>query len=181
MFKTNVYGAVFAAQAVLPGMRARKSGTVVNVSSIAGLNPLPTGGLYAASKFALEGFSEALALEEEEFGVSVLIVEPGGFRTNFLNAFEVNERGIGRDTPSGLLGKSMAMWGAYDGKQPGDPVKAVEVIFQVVTGEGEAGVLRGKILRLPLGNDCLGRLEAKMASLAKDVGATKLVASGTDV
>lgn len=150
------------------------------MSSIAGQDASSTGGLYAASKFALEGFSEALSKEEAEFGITVLIVEPGVFRTNFLSAFVANEKGVGQDTPSGSFSKAMERWTAYNGKQSGDPEKGVEVIFQVVTGEGEFGKLKGSILRLPLGKDCLARIEGKMESIQKDVAVARAAASNTD-
>ncbi|KAF3763384.1 NAD(P)-binding protein [Cryphonectria parasitica EP155] len=179
-FETNVFGSLHTIQGVLPGMRSRKTGTIVNISSSAGQDALVTGGIYSASKFALEAISESLAREEVEFGISVLIVEPGPFRTNFLGAFVANEKGIGQDTPSGLLSKAMAGWKAADGKQPGDPEKGSEVIFQVVSGEGEAGALKGKILRLPLGKSCVARIEEKLKSVRSDVEASREVAYSAD-
>ncbi|KUI66071.1 putative oxidoreductase YusZ [Cytospora mali] len=178
-FQTNVYGPFYAVQAVLPGMRSRRSGTIVNISSVAGQDSLPTSGLYAASKFALEGFSEALSREEAEFGITVLIVEPGAFRTNFLRSFQVSEKGVGEGGPA-ILGQAMDRWYQYEGKQPGDPEKGVEVIYQVVTGEGEAGKLKGKTLRLPLGKDCVARVEAKTDRVKQDVETAREVAYSTD-
>ncbi|KAH9215430.1 short-chain dehydrogenase/reductase SDR [Leptodontidium sp. 2 PMI_412] len=86
VMETNFFGPLKLTQAVIPYMRAQKSGTIVNISSGAGIDPLPSMGLYAASKFALEGLSECLVKELTPFGIRVLIVQPGAFTTNMINA-----------------------------------------------------------------------------------------------
>ncbi|KAF7552053.1 hypothetical protein G7Z17_g4579 [Cylindrodendrum hubeiense] len=137
--RTNLFGPLYAIQAVLPGMRARQSGTIINISSVAGQDGQPSCGLYAASKFSLEGLSEALAKEMKEFGISVLIVEPGAFRTNFLNASIINVDSIDKGYEGTAVDGVVKKFEAFDGKQPGDPHKAVNAIFEVATGEGAAG------------------------------------------
>lgn len=179
-FETNFFGPLRLIRALLPSMRTRGGGTIVNVSSIAGQDGLPSCGLYAASKFALEGLSESLARELAPFNISVLVVEPGAFRTNFLAAAVKNETGLSeayRGTPvDAVLGKFDGM----QGTQLGDPVKGVARVFEVVTGEGQAGSLKGKILRLPLGSDCVARIEAKLQSLSHDLDAAREAALSTD-
>lgn len=177
-----MYGPLFAIQAVLPGMRRRRSGTIVNISSVAGQDALPTSGLYAASKFALEALSEALAREEAEHGLHVLVVEPGAFRTNFLGAHVAAEKGLGGHSKDGVVGTAMGRWAEFRGQQAGDPQKGVEAIFQAVTGQGElAGHLRGPVFRrLPLGKDAVARIEAKTEHVRKDVEAARAVALSTD-
>ncbi|KAI5860983.1 NAD(P)-binding protein [Durotheca rogersii] len=180
-FQTNFFGALYATQAVLPGMRARATGTIVNVSSMAGQDGMVGCGLYAASKFALEGLSESLAREVAVFGIGVLIVEPGAFRTNFLAAFHPNDRGVPRDDADTPAAAALRHFRGQDGRQRGDPQKAVDRIFEVVAGEGPAGHLRGKILRLPLGPDSLDRIGAKIERLKSDIDAAREVAASTDL
>lgn len=164
-------------------MRSRRSGTIINFSSVAGQDGLPTCGLYAASKFCLEGLSEVLTKEMAEFGVTVLIVEPGAFRTNFLAAKRVSggEPGVVQAYEGSLVGKVMGMFEEADGKQPGDPRKAVDVVFRVATGEGRAGGLRGQVLRLPLGRDAFRRIQTKMDKLQKDLDACREIGTATDL
>ncbi|KAK4238039.1 hypothetical protein C8A03DRAFT_33996 [Achaetomium macrosporum] len=181
--QTNLFGPLYTIQAALPGMRARRSGTIVNVSSVAGQDGLPTCGLYAASKFALEGLSESLSREVAEFGISVLIVEPGGFRTNFLAAMVVNEKGLGKNNEyqGTQVHKTMKMFEDYNGKQQGDPEKAAERILGAVTGEGQGGQVKGKVLRLPLGKDAFDRITKKVDKVKKDLETTQSVACSTDI
>ncbi|KAL4986540.1 hypothetical protein BDW68DRAFT_178661 [Aspergillus falconensis] len=182
--ETNFFGPLRLIRAFLPTLRARGNGkgnaTIVNVSSIAGQDALPTCGLYAASKFALEGLSEALAREVAPFNISVLIVEPGAFRTNFLSAVQKTETALSEPYKGGPVDIVLGKFEAAQGKQRGDPGKAVKRVFEVVTGTGEAGALKGKILRLPLGPDCVERIEGKMARLQSDLDAARAVAMGTD-
>ena len=168
-YQTNVFGPLYVAQAALPGMRARRSGTIVNVSSVAGQDSTPSCSAYASSKFALEGLTESLAREVVTFGISVLLVEPGAYRTNFLHALNLSENEMPaayKGTPADdMLGKFKSL----KGKQPGNPDKAVAHLFQVITGTGTAGRLKGKVLRLVLGMDAVNRIEAKTNKLKEDL------------
>lgn len=168
-YQTNVYGPLFTIQAVLPGMRARRRGCVANMSSGAGQDSGATRGLYGASKFALEGMSESVHAEAAEFGVSVLIVEPGMFRTNFFHALQTPAAPLPAEYEDAVVGKTMGMFATLTGTQRGDPEKAVNRIFEVVTGEGLAGGLKGKVLRLPLGTDAIDRVEAKCKRVLGEV------------
>lgn len=181
--ETNFFGPFRLIRSFLPTLRSRKNGgaTIVNVSSVAGQDALPTCGLYAASKFALEGLSEALAREVAPFNISVLIVEPGAFRTNFLSAVQKTVTPLSEPYKGGPVDVVLGKFEAAQGKQRGDPRKAVQRVFEVVTGTGEAGTLKGKILRLPLGPDCVERVEGKTGRLQSDFDAARGVAMGTDL
>ncbi|KAM5354324.1 hypothetical protein ACJ41O_000973 [Fusarium nematophilum] len=179
--QTNLFGPLYATQAVLPSMRARRSGTIINVSSVAGQDGNPSCGLYAASKFGLEGFTEALAKETKEFGIDVLLVEPGAFRTNFLSA-SVRSDEVAEDGYRGTaVDEALKKFNAASGKQPGDPRKAVNIIFEVATGEGAGGSLKGKILRLPLGKDAFARIQNKIDWVQQDLDISRQVGVATDL
>ncbi len=145
MMETNLWGAVRMIQAVVPGMRERGHGVVVNVSSVAGVVAPPLGGFYAATKFALEGLSEALKLEAGHFGVRVAIVEPGYFDTGFRG--NSHEHGI--DQPP--YDELHRLWDGADGKllggesRPG-PQAVADAIADAVEGKDER-------LRIPVGQD----------------------------
>jgi NAD(P)-dependent dehydrogenase (short-subunit alcohol dehydrogenase family) len=179
--QTNLYGPLYTIQGVLPGMRARRSGTIVNVSSVAGQDGKPACGMYAASKFALEGLSETLALEVKEFGISVLIVEPGAFRTNFLVSMNLNDKGVPEPYAGGVADKALEMFKAYNGRQPGDAAKGVERMFEVVAGEGMAGKLTGKVRRMVIGEDAYTRIMNKNDDVRRDMETGKEVAFSTKV
>ncbi|KAJ3544785.1 hypothetical protein NM208_g2866 [Fusarium decemcellulare] len=179
--QTNFFGPLYATQAVLPGMRTRGSGTIINVSSVAGQDGNPSCGLYAASKFGLEGFTEALAKETKEFGINVLLVEPGAFRTNFLGASVKSDSSTEQAYKGSAVDEALKKFNAATGKQAGDPKKAVNIIFEVATGEGTAGHLKGNILRLPLGQDAFTRIQNKINAVQKDLDASREVGIATDL
>ncbi|RWA06856.1 hypothetical protein EKO27_g8251 [Xylaria grammica] len=176
---TNVFGPVYAMQAALEGMRARRSGLIVNVSSIAAKDPLPTSALYAASKAALEAASESLAREVADLGISILIVNPGAFRTNFLGQLQLSENPLPDDYKNGVVGETIQKFASADGKQAGDPDKGVERIFEIVTGQGIAGELKGKVSRLVLGEDAFTRMKKNNDKFVHDFTIGEKVALST--
>lgn len=167
-------------QAALEGMRARRTGTIVNLSSIAAKDPSPVCSMYAASKGALEALSESLAQEVAPFGISVLIVEPGAFRTNFLAAMTLPAAALPDDYRGTPGETARAAFEAKNGKQVGDPQKGVDRIFEALTGEGLAGHLRGRVLRLMLGQDALLRMKKTNDKYLADIALGEEVARSTD-
>ena len=132
MFDINVFGVARMIQEVLPGMRARGSGCIVNLSSIGGLRGFPSAGFYNATKFAVEGLSEALWLEVEPLGIHVLLVEPSGFRTDWAGR-SANESHRQIDDYAATAGAWRANVRASSGRQPGDPVRAAKAIIDAVS------------------------------------------------
>ncbi|MEU0385946.1 oxidoreductase [Streptomyces chartreusis] len=144
LFDVHVFGPAALTRAVLPYMRERRSGAIVQMSSMGGQLSFAGFSAYSATKFALEGMSEGLADEVAEFGVKVLIVEPGAFRTGL---FETGRAGASAD--SGVYGKVRQTRGLVaggDGTQPGDPAKAAALILAALDADATP-------LRLPLGDD----------------------------
>lgn len=150
MLEQHFLGPAALTREVLPGMRRRGQGTIVQISSQGGRLSFPGAGSYSAGKFALEGWSEALAGEVSPFGVRVLIVEPSRFRTGF-NAPDVLRLAEPNDAYTDLLGAIRADMLAIDGQQEGDPVRAAEIIRGLVSAESAP-------LRIPLGREAVRRL-----------------------
>lgn len=171
MFETNLFGLIEVTRAALPLMRRTGGGRIVNLSSVGGITGRQGFGLYNASKFAVEGLSEALAEEVAPFGIRVIIVEPGAFRTAFLGRSIATgaTRLPAYDATSGVTRDFSA---AHDGAQPGDPHKGMAVLMQAVRSNHPP-------LRLPLGRDALVRIDAKLASVAADLAAWRSLAEAT--
>ena len=172
MFEVNVFGLAAMTRAVLPGMRRRKSGHVINLSSVAGLVGFPSSGYYAATKFAVEGMSEALSKEVEPLGLKVTLVEPGPFRTDFAGRslqMPQNEIADYAET-AGARRKQIA---SYSGQQPGDPVRAAQAIITVVESANPP-------LHLLLGKPALSFVEAKLQALHQDIDTWRETTLGAD-
>ncbi|MFD8496637.1 SDR family NAD(P)-dependent oxidoreductase [Amycolatopsis sp. NPDC059657] len=146
----HLFGPAALVRAALPIMRERKSGTIVQMSSQGGRMAFPGVSAYCASKFALEGWSEALAGEVAPFGIRVMLVEPSRFRTDF-NATDVLEFAEVSDTYRDILAAVRGDLAGVDGKQEGDPVKAAEIIVELAHGDEVP-------LRLALGREAVERI-----------------------
>ncbi|RDD70516.1 oxidoreductase [Paracoccus versutus] len=157
----NFFAAAELSRAVLPQMRARKSGHILNLTSIAGLVAFPGSGLYNASKFALEGFTEALHHEVKPLGIRVTLIEPGAFRTGFAGSAAMKAEGRIQDYAALNAGME-DYYATQDGQQMGDPVKAAQVIIDMVDGDTAP-------VRLMLGEDAYQLWEGAVASRARDL------------
>jgi NADP-dependent 3-hydroxy acid dehydrogenase YdfG len=134
LFDTNVFGLADVTRAVLPGMRARRSGHVVTVSSLGGLAAFGATGYYHATKFAVEGLSESLQAEVAPLGIKVTIVEPAAFRTNWSGP-SMRQSAVRIDDYAETAGARRAATTATYGHQPGDPVHAAEAVIDAVGAE----------------------------------------------
>ncbi len=172
LFDVNVFGLIETTRAALPLLRRALGGRIVNMSSGAGLVGMGGHGYYNATKFAVEGLSEALAQEVEPFGIRVIIAEPGPFRTEFLGrSIAVARREIEGYAATG--GSARAYRTGNDGRQSGDPDKAVAVMMKAVDAEDPP-------LHLPIGPRAYELAARKLAAFAADVTAWRDVAIATD-
>ncbi|HSV34288.1 MAG TPA: oxidoreductase [Ramlibacter sp.] len=154
VMETNFFGTLAVTRHLLPHLRERRAGHIFNISSVAGVIGFPGCGLYAASKFAVEGLSEALAGELAPFNIRVTVVEPGGFRTNFAGGSmrqAQQELPAYADTPAGKARRSI---GRYHGNQPGDPVLAAQAIITALESPTPP-------VRLALGADAVAMVRQK--------------------
>ena len=172
MFEINVFGLSRMIHAVLPGMRERRKGFIVNLSSIGGLRSFPSIGYYNATKFAVEGLSEALWQEVEPLGIKVMLVEPSGFRTDWAGR-SANESKRQIDDYAATAGAWRGQVRANSGKQPGDPVLAAHAIVEAMLSPNPPH-------RLLLGNDAYQAATAKLEELRKEFSAWEAVSRGAD-
>jgi len=172
MFDVNVFGLSRMIHIVLPGMRKRRQGFIVNLSSIAGLRSFPALGYYNSTKFAVEGLSEALWQEVEPLGIKVMLVEPSGFRTDWAGrSAKETEHQIAdyADTAD----KNIRQLRAVSGNQSGDPTRAAEAIVQAVESPNPPH-------RLLLGNDAYDGAISKLDELRAEFIEWEAVSRGAD-
>ncbi|MEV5731369.1 oxidoreductase [Streptomyces pharetrae] len=172
LFDVNVFGVLNTLRATLPTLRAQRTGHVLNIGSVGGFATAPAVGLYGASKFALEGISEALHGELAPLGVRVTIVEPGGFRTDFLSSLSMQVEPASIPDYVAGAGPVRKALAEHDGRQPGDPVKAAKAIVDITE-------VAEPPLRLQLGADAIERVEAKLELVRRELDQWRHVALST--
>jgi NAD(P)-dependent dehydrogenase (short-subunit alcohol dehydrogenase family) len=174
VFRTNVFGVHRMLRAALPALRDSGAGRVVNISSLGGFAASAGWGVYNATKFAVEGLSEALAIEGAPFGLRVLIVEPGAFRTEFLSGNSMRTAAVELDAYASTAGRTRVVAGERHGNQTGDPVRAAKAIVDAVESANPP-------LRLVLGTDAVRRVEAKLGQVRRDLDSWAAVSTSTDI
>ncbi|MBP2477289.1 NAD(P)-dependent dehydrogenase (short-subunit alcohol dehydrogenase family) [Crossiella equi] len=172
-FELNFFGTVEVIRAVLPGMRRRGSGWIVNMSSVAGLIGVPGFGYYSAAKFALEGLSESLRAEVEPYGVRVLLVEPGAFRTNAYSGFSAEPEPETVPEYQEMLTGLREAFVAQDGTQPGDPERGVRAVLAVLDQADPPA-------RLVLGDQAYEHVVAKYEGVLAELRRHEELSRGAD-
>jgi NAD(P)-dependent dehydrogenase (short-subunit alcohol dehydrogenase family) len=171
-FEVNVFGAVAVAKAVLPFMRARRRGHILNITSMGGIVTFPGLGYYHGSKFALEGISESLGKEVRSFGIHVTAVEPGGFRTDWAGRSMVRApQSIPDYAP--IMGPVREARQARSGKQPGDPARAARAMIEITRAETPPA-------HLLLGPDAVKVVREKLGALQEEIRTWETLSSSTD-
>ncbi|VXB06050.1 Estradiol 17-beta-dehydrogenase [Burkholderia sp. 8Y] len=172
MFEANFFGAAAMIRAVLPRMRERRAGHIVNITSVGGLVGNPGSGYYAATKFALEGLGEALGRETEGLGIKVTAVEPGPFRTDWAGR-SLRQAKQAIDDYAEVAGRRRAGIAQQSGKQPGDPARAAQVIIEAVQSSRPPA-------HLVLGNAGMELVRGKLGRLTRDLDAWQARSAWSD-
>jgi NAD(P)-dependent dehydrogenase (short-subunit alcohol dehydrogenase family) len=173
IYRTNVFGLLNVTRAVLPSMRKQKSGHIINISSIGGYSSYPGWGVYSSTKFAVEGITESLYGELVPLGIHATVVEPGFFRTDFLDSSSLIKTANVISDYVDTVGKMRDAMEGHNHHQPGDPSKLAQAILQLVKSAEPP-------VRLPLGTDTLKRIADKNVFVEKETESWRTVAVSTD-
>ena len=160
-FDVNVFGPLRVLRAVLPHLRERRTGHILNITSIGGLKAFPGVGIYNASKFALEGIGESLALQLGPLGIKVTNIEPSGFRTKWAGESATYTKPKIADYEA-TTGENLANIAGNSGRQPGDPDRAAQAMYDVVQ-------LENPPVHLPLGKAAVKGAREKFEGLLKEL------------
>jgi short-subunit dehydrogenase len=172
IFDVNVIAAINIVKSILPLMRQQRSGYIINIGSVAGFVGAPGWSVYSATKAAIAAFSEVLALDLKEFGISVTVAEPSGFRTGFLTADSLANITAGIDGYEAIR-VTRERYLAANGKQPGSPEKASEILIALAEEQEPP-------LHLYLGQDAYNRTAEKLAAMKQEMEAWKEITVSAD-
>ena len=153
-FETNFFGAIRVIQAVLPTMRDHRNGRIVNVSSMGGKIAIPLDSAYHGTKFALEGLSESLQYEVEQFGIKIILIEPGAIKSNFFNNLKMASKAQRPDSPYTQMMQKLSAGFSFILENAPSPVEVAKVIVRAATSENPE-------LRYVVGDDATAMLKAK--------------------
>ncbi|MFD2642819.1 oxidoreductase [Pseudomonas japonica] len=173
LFATNVFGLLNVSRAVLPHMRRQRSGHVINISSLGGYQAYVGWGVYGATKFAVEGISEAMHQELAPLGIKVTVVEPGFFRTDFLDEQSLLKTALELPDYAATVGVMRNFAEAANHAQPGDPAKLAEALLTLANAANPPQ-------RLALGSDALARIETKHRAVEQELVEWKALSLSTD-
>ncbi len=173
LYRTNVFGLLNVTRAVLPGMRKERAGHIINFSSLGGYSSAPGFGAYCSTKFAVEGITEALYDEVAPLGIHATVVEPGYFRTDFLDTSSLAGTAERIADYAATVGKVRKSAAAHNHQQPGDPAKLGQAIVQLANAIEQP-------LRLPLGTDTLRRIAEKNAFVQAETQKSRALSASTD-
>ena len=173
LYRTNVFGLLAVTRAVLPQMRAQRSGRILNISSIGGYRAAAGFGVYCSTKFAVEGLSEALHAELAPLGIHATVVEPGYFRTDFLDSTSLSVSSGSIDDYNATAGAVRGAAAGLNHQQPGDPERLARVLLEFADAPNPP-------VRLPLGSDTVAAIEAKHSADAQLLETWRTVAISTD-
>ncbi|HEY9604876.1 MAG TPA: oxidoreductase [Allocoleopsis sp.] len=173
VYHTNVFGLLNVTRAVLPSMRQHRSGHIINLSSIGGYRSYPGWGIYGSTKFAVEGITEALHYELAPLGIHATVVEPGFFRTNFLDDSSLRQTKVQIPDYAETVGKTRDMAVERNYQQPGDPIKLAQAILEIVNTDKPP-------LRLPLGSDTLQAIAQKNAYVEQETAKWRTLSESTN-
>ncbi len=172
VYRTNVFGLLNVTRAVLPTMRKQRSGRIINLSSLGGYRASAGWGVYCSTKFAVEGITEALHDELAPLGIHVTVVEPGFFRTDFMDTRSLSKIAQEIDDYAATAGKTRETAAERNHQQPGDPAKLADAIVQLANAAEPP-------LRLPLGRDAVERIAEKNAFVEAETAKWRSLAEST--
>ncbi len=173
IYRTNVFGLLNVIRAVLPGMRRQRSGRIINLSSLGGFRASAGWGVYCSTKFAVEGITEALHDELAPLGIHATVVEPGFFRTDFMDNRSLSKTAHQIDDYAATVGKTREMVVERNHQQPGDPAKLAQAIVKLANAADPP-------LRLPLGKDAVARIAEKIAFVEGETATWRSLSESTE-